>query len=54
MAALSKVPYGVIPSVPPKAAEIIAATGNRVTHVWGYNVVLPLRQHSRKRLTWRS
>lgn len=46
MPALSKVPYGVIPSVPPKAAEIIAATGNRVTHVWGYNVV---PDHNNKR-----
>lgn len=46
MAALSRVPAGVISPVKRKAAEIVAATGSRVTHVWGYNTV---PDHSNKR-----
>lgn len=46
MASLSKVPSGVIAPVKRKAAEIIAATGSRVTHVWGASTV---PDHNNKR-----
>lgn len=38
-AALSNIPAGVLAPVKLKCAEVIAATGDAVTHVWGYNVV---------------